>query len=210
MASSRVIVSTPPSFRPWTTRTRRTAALNGIDETGARLVDRKPGALTWAFVSARRPTSGRVAVGRSSLFPSRHINGSGRTTQLAGIAPEPGRGGPRASGSVCPGGARPAKPFSQGTNAASQTGAVLDPAGLNIYRRHRQIVLADSGGLCQSRSPNRTGRATSIDHIKPISQGGSHNGAGLRTTRRGCNYGNRQAVSATRRRQRRIGRRLRA
>lgn len=47
-----------------------------------------------------------------------------------------------------------------------------------IYQRNRQIVLAAAGGRCFWPGCDRT--ATTVDHVLPLAQGGTHDLANLR------------------------------
>lgn len=58
------------------------------------------------------------------------------------------------------------------------------------WRLIRQIVLAAAESQCQIRGPRCKGTATTVDHVIPLSQGGSwFDLANLRAACTTCNYG---------------------
>jgi len=69
-----------------------------------------------------------------------------------------------------------------------------DPA----WRKVRKAVLERDGGLCRvRRGEGCTSRATEVDHIVPVGEGGAMFDAGnLRASCRWCNRGRRPAASS--------------
>jgi 5-methylcytosine-specific restriction endonuclease McrA len=59
------------------------------------------------------------------------------------------------------------------------------------YRRLREMVLARDGYVCQLDRPGCTGYATTVDHIIPVSRGGTATLGNLRAACDHCNSGRR-------------------
>ncbi len=78
------------------------------------------------------------------------------------------------------------------------------------YKANRAVVLLAAGGRCQIRLSGCLGKATTADHVLPVSQGGSNEVCNLRAACGHCNYTLAAAMTNDRRRQRRVGKRSRS
>jgi 5-methylcytosine-specific restriction endonuclease McrA len=78
------------------------------------------------------------------------------------------------------------------------------------YRRQRRGVLEAAGWRCQIRGPRCTGRATTVDHVVALAEGGTHERWNLRAACRACNSAGGAAITNRRRwAERALGRRSR-
>ena len=77
------------------------------------------------------------------------------------------------------------------------------------YQRLRPVVLAEAGYQCEVRGPLCIGRATTVDHVLPIIDGGTAERSNLRAACRPCNSSLGAQVQAARRQERTIGKRSR-
>jgi 5-methylcytosine-specific restriction endonuclease McrA len=77
------------------------------------------------------------------------------------------------------------------------------------YRKLRPIVLAEADGLCQIRGPTCTVIATTVDHVVPLDQGGTHDRWNLRAACVKCNGRGAAAITNAKRAERKLGRRSR-
>ena len=75
------------------------------------------------------------------------------------------------------------------------------------YRNVRAMVLARAGYVCEW--PGCSNRATTVDHVVPLSAGGNNDPSNLRASCAPCNYRGGAAITNELRRARRIGRRSR-
>jgi 5-methylcytosine-specific restriction endonuclease McrA len=75
------------------------------------------------------------------------------------------------------------------------------------YQRLRPVVLEEAGYLCQW--PGCHNRATTVDHVIPLVEGGTNARWNLRASCVGCNSRGGAALAAQQRRARRLGRRSR-
>jgi 5-methylcytosine-specific restriction endonuclease McrA len=86
------------------------------------------------------------------------------------------------------------------------SGRYSEPA----YYRARLGVLAAAGWRCQMRGPTCTGLATTVDHIVPLINGGTHDATNLRAACQACNCrGGALIVNSERRAINALGRRSR-
>jgi 5-methylcytosine-specific restriction endonuclease McrA len=77
------------------------------------------------------------------------------------------------------------------------------------YRRQRREVLEAAGWMCQIRGPRCTGRATTVDHIVALTDGGTHDRWNLRGSCWRCNSAGGAAITNRRRAESALGRRSR-
>jgi 5-methylcytosine-specific restriction endonuclease McrA len=87
------------------------------------------------------------------------------------------------------------------------TMSARNPYADRVYQQARPVVLARSGGRCEW--PGCTKAATSVDHVLPLSKGGTHDLANLRASCRACNSRGGMAVVNALRWNRRLGKRSR-
>jgi 5-methylcytosine-specific restriction endonuclease McrA len=84
-----------------------------------------------------------------------------------------------------------------------------DPYKDREYVIARPVVLAEAGYRCEIRLAGCRGTATTVDHITPLIDGGTHARTNLRAACVSCNSRLGAPLSARRRALRRMGRRSR-
>jgi 5-methylcytosine-specific restriction endonuclease McrA len=85
----------------------------------------------------------------------------------------------------------------------------LDPYASTAYRKARPLVLEAAGYRCQIRAPGCTNLATTVDHVVPLAQGGTHAPQNLRAACLHCNSAGGGRITQAKSRARQVGRRSR-
>lgn len=76
-----------------------------------------------------------------------------------------------------------------------------------VFQATRAAVLERDGYRCQIRGPKCKGRASTVDHVVPIVEGGSDDAGNLRAACGPCNSAGGAAITNSRRRARGASRR---